>query len=245
MLFGMDDEDKKIKEAFEVTGASMSTVKSWIKIYDKTKKAALKVMKDYYASKEALAVIVDEGKKLESIIQKKMDLSLEDKNSISEIVKVWKKNQKELDFEFVMSSEDTDFMNTLSSLINLSDDFIKGKADHLIYQSEVENLIALGTEGLRRERPDLFALTFYYMNFSNSDLKELNFTQKIKRVSEFFESDFVELIRPILDKSIQTADEMYKEGRNTDKISIFVNKDNKDASLEQKRQQFITYISRI
>ena len=47
MLFGGDEQVKKIKTAFIATNADMNVVKPWLKMYEKTRKEALICMGRY------------------------------------------------------------------------------------------------------------------------------------------------------------------------------------------------------
>ena len=76
----------------------------------------------------------------------------------------------------------------------------------IILQSEIENLIHLTNEGLERKKPDLFALSYFYLGHSNKELAELNFTQKTKRVHEIYYEEFWKDILKQLEACVKQAE---------------------------------------
>ena len=105
------------------------------------------------------------------------------------------------DDEFLISKADTDFHTTLDSVVKLGTKYTDSGADGIILQSEIENLMHLTDEGLKRQKPDLFALSYYYLDHSNKELEELTFQQKIEEVHRIY---YVEFQRDIL-KQIESC----------------------------------------
>ena len=85
---------------------------------------------------------------------------------------------------------DTYFHTTLDSVVKQGERYLSSFDNGIILQSEIENLIHLTNEGLERKKPDLFALSYFYLGHSNKELAELNFTQKTKRVHEIYYEEF-------------------------------------------------------
>ena len=52
----------------------------------------------------------------------------------------------------------------------------------------------------------MFALAYFYLERSNKDLEELNFQQKVNKVSEIFETEFIEQIRSELIAGVKMAE---------------------------------------
>lgn len=194
MLFGGDEEVKKIKNAFSATNANMDIVKPWLKAYERTRKEALTCMGRYYSGKENLERLISELRELEDMIIGYELLDGSKKNRFLDIIKDIKKMQGSFDDEFLISKEDKDFHTTMESILKLGPNYVNKQENGIILQSEIENLLALAKEGLERERPELFALTFFYLDHSNADLAELNFAQKVDKVMGIYNNDF---IRPI------------------------------------------------
>lgn len=218
MIFGGDEEVKKIKAAFVAANADMSLVRPWLKVYERTRKDALICMGRYFRGKENLERLLAELNELEEMIRQCEILEGNRKLRFLDIIKDFKKLQGTFDDEFLISKEDKDFHTTLEAIVKLGPLYANKQENGVIFQSEIENLIALSKEGLERERPELFALTFFYLNHNNEELSELNFSQKIERVMEVYQNDFIAPIETTLIfciKQAQAIKDRY-EG-NTDK----------------------------
>ena len=205
MLFGGDEQVKKIKTAFIATNADMNVVKPWLKMYEKTRKEALICMGRYYSGKENLERLITELGELEQMIRGYEPLAGTGKTRFGEILKDIKKMQGTFDDEFLISKEDKDFHSTLESILKLGPAYVRKNENGVILQSEIENLLALAKEGLERERPELFALTFFYLGHNNSELSELNFSQKVDRVMEIYKRDFITPIENQLTLCVKQA----------------------------------------
>ena len=194
MIFGGDEEVKKIKAAFLATNADMDIVKPWLKTYERTRKDALTCMGRYYSGKENLERLLAELGELEESIRDYEVLEGNRKLRFLDILKEFKKMQGSFDDEFLISKDDKDCHTTLEAIIRLGPAYANKHENAVILQSEIENLIALTKEGLERERPELFALTFFYLEHSNAELAELNFAQKVDRVMQIYNNDFIKPI---------------------------------------------------
>lgn len=159
MLLGLEEDEKKFKDAMDAAGADMAKVKAWLKIYSKTKKNALNTAGRYYSVKERLQNLMQLLRHLELILVENKS-SVVDRSRINSFSKEFKKLQGSFNDEFLISKEDKDFQTTLESVTKLTAGYREGD-DCLILQSEVENLIYLTNEGLEREKPDMFALAYF------------------------------------------------------------------------------------
>lgn len=204
MLLGLEEDEKKFKEAMDAAGADMANVKAWLKIYSKTKKNALNTAGRYYSVKEKLQNLMQLLRHLEQILVENKS-SVVDRTRINSFSKEFKKLQGCFNDEFLISREDKDFQTTLESVIKLTAGYREGD-DCLILQSEVENLIYLTNEGLEREKPDMFALAYFYLERSNKDLEDLTFSQKIAKVNDIFQKEFIEQIKPDLISCVKMAE---------------------------------------
>ena len=68
MLGGLDENEKKIKNAMLAAGADNSFVKGWFKVYEKTKKNSTSVAGRYYRVKEELTKLLGDLEDLEQMI---------------------------------------------------------------------------------------------------------------------------------------------------------------------------------
>ena len=196
MILGLGESEKQFKNAMEAAGADMSVVNSWLKLYQKTKKNSVNVTNKYYVVKANLNKLLSDLKEMEQlIISDEQDPAV--KKKIGSLIRDCKSMNK-------------DFHMTLESVIKLGTEFCVNRScgDHIIFQSEVENLIHLAEEGASREKPDLFALSYFYLEHSNKDLQELNFRQKIDEVHGIFKTEFYDGISKEITSCVVTANKM-------------------------------------
>lgn len=206
MLGGLDENEKKIKNAMLAAGADNSFVKGWFKVYEKTKKNSTSVAGRYYRVKEELTKLLGDLEDLEQMIIGYNELTEDEKNKFLDDVKDMKSMQGDFDSEFLISKADRDFHTTLQSVLSLSPDYVSEHKNGVILHSEIENLIALTKEGLGREKPDLFALAFFYQGWSNNDLLELSFPDKVGKVMRIYHSEFIFDMQKCLASCIKQAD---------------------------------------
>lgn len=205
MLFGSDEEVKRLKIAFQTAGADMNAAKSWIKLYERTRKEALTCMGRYYTCKENLERLIKGLEELEQMIRGYNTLDKQEQDRFSSILKDFKKMQGSFNDEFLISKEDKDFHTTLESVIKLGPDYVNKHKEGVILQSEIENLLALAKEGVERDRPELFALSYFYLEHSNADLAEMNFAQKVEKVMRIYNNQFIEPIHGVLVQCMNQA----------------------------------------
>ena len=177
MILGLSDTEKKFKTAMDTAGADMTVVNSWLKLYVKTKKNSSGVAKRYYGVKTGLSSLLSDLKELEQQVIGYCELTGTDRKHFGELIKACKAKSGMFDDEFLISKVDTDFHTTLDSVVKQGERYLSSFDNGIILQSEIENLIHLTNEGLERKKPDLFALSYFYLGHSNKELAELNFTQ--------------------------------------------------------------------
>lgn len=209
MILGLGESEKQFKNAMEAAGADMSVVNSWLKLYQRTKKNSVNVTNKYYVVKANLNKLLSDLKEIEQlIISDEQDPAV--KKKIGSLIRDCKSMKNEFDDEFLINKDDKDFHMTLESVIKLGTEFCVNRScgDHIIFQSEVENLIHLAEEGASREKPDLFALSYFYLEHSNKDLQELNFRQKIDEVHGIFKTEFYDGISKEITSCVVRANKL-------------------------------------
>ena len=206
MILGLNDTEKKFKTAMDTAGADMAVVNSWLKLYVKTKKNSSGVAKRYYGVKTGLSSLLSDLKELEQQVIGYCELTGTDRKHFGELIKACKAKSGIFDDEFLISKVDTDFHTTLDSVVKQGERYLSSFDNGIILQSEIENLIHLTNEGLERKKPDLFALSYFYLGHSNKELAELNFTQKTKRVHEIYYEEFWKDILKQLEACVKQAE---------------------------------------
>ena len=204
-MIGMEEDTKKYKTALLLAGADPKIVKSWMKTYDKTKRNSIAVAGHYYSLREDLNRILNELEEMEQMIIDDSINSSMGKNRFTELIKDFKRFAGKADNEFLISKADKDFHTTLDSIVDLGSKYIADGANKLILQSEVENMISITKEGLDRDKPDMFALTYYYLKRSDKDLAELTFSDKVIEINRVFREEFVEDIMEQMLLAVKTA----------------------------------------
>lgn len=242
MILGLGESEKQFKNAMEAAGADMSVVNSWLKLYQKTKKNSVNVTNKYYVVKANLNKLLSNLKEIEQlIISETQDDAV--KKRIGILIRDCKSMKNEFDDEFLINKDDKDFHMTLESVIKLGTNFSESSSgERIIFQSEVENLIHLADEGTSREKPDLFALSYFYLEHSNKDLQELNFRQKIDEVHGIFKTEFYDGISKEITSCVVRARKMSDDfGDDPDKKSMRILKDlapllqGKDENINPKK----------
>ena len=202
---GMFDDEFLISKV-DTAGADMTVVNSWLKLYVKTKKNSSGVAKRYYGVKTGLSSLLSDLKELEQQVIGYCELTGTDRKHFGELIKACKAKSGMFDDEFLISKVDTDFHTTLDSVVKQGERYLSSFDNGIILQSEIENLIHLTNEGLERKKPDLFALSYFYLGHSNKELAELNFTQKTKRVHEIYYEEFWKDILKQLEACVKQAE---------------------------------------
>lgn len=193
-MVGIDEESKRIRTAMLSCGGNASIIKPWIKKLDKIKKNSVSVASKYYKLRDDLTRTLDELEELEDLMIGYKELTPGEKKRFLEIMKDFKSLKGKADNDFLISKADTDFHTTLESILALGPKYVDNNENGIILHSEIENMIEVTKEGLDREKPDMFALTYYYMDHTDADLAELTFADKVIEINRVFNQDFVSQI---------------------------------------------------
>lgn len=223
---GLDQEEKDLKNAMQVAGANMSEVKEWLKVYEKTRKASLTVAGQYYDVRNCLMKLLEDSMQMESILRTGIGISGQQEQQFREILKNMRKQRGMFDSEFLISKADKDFHTTFDAVVMLGTKFVEEQQNGILLQSEIENLIALIQEGLEREKPDLFALSYFYLKRSNKELENLTFPEKVTKVMRVYQTEFISGIQKQIVACMKQCDYLCEqcEGR-TDKKSMKILQD--------------------
>lgn len=200
MLFGSDGNLKALRKDLKAVGVNLEQVRLWEKQYEKIKRQYPQQKQHYEKTRQKL-------EDLEQTLQTMEQNAIHgDTDKYKEMGKELKKYQGCFDHEFILNQKDTEFYLTFNSLLRLCADFGKknGK-DAVILHSEIENLIELVQEAMEKSRPNLYALSFFYLKRTDRELDELSHEDKVDKVERIYEKEFLEEMRSVLRKAIPMA----------------------------------------
>ena len=190
MLFG-EDSLKGLKKELKNTGADMSVVKNWQKVFDKVRKNSSQLEEEYTRAKQELEQVHAVFKKIEEIL-------IAREGKLSECEKELKKYQERFNHEFLIGKEDKEFHLTYQTILGLCSDGHKSQQDVLIMQSEVENILAVTEEALAKEWPDFRAMAYFYLERTDKEISDLPHADKVAEVHRIYEREFLAPMRPVL-----------------------------------------------
>ena len=189
----LDKYGKEIKKGAKACGQDRGQTRQWLKFYRRVRKQVPLVTGHYHLVRDVAGKILAEAKDLEQL------LIQGEKKDLSDFAEQFRRQQEQLDFQFLIGKEDKEIHSTLDGLIRLLKGYPSGETDPLLLQSETENLIAMIGEAMTKEKPDLFELSSYYVGHSDQELTELSHSRQLERVHDLFEEEFVAPIRPVLE----------------------------------------------
>ena len=216
MFFVFSDSLKIWKKDLKASGADMSVVKNWQKVFDRVKRETPQTQMQYIDIKKKLEFVYTLLRNTEMALIEYKRSSLPDrflKRKLLQFYTGLKKYQGAFQHEFLISEEDTEFQLTYQILLEICEGeefcFIFEDTDTLqieqeistsllIIQSEIENLMAITLEALEKESPQFRALTFYYFERDDTELVNLPHLDKIDMVNHIYEEEFLKPMRQIM-----------------------------------------------
>lgn len=236
-MFGFDSQGKEFKTALQTAGADMTIVKEWLKTAEKTRKQYENIKEDYEKARASLLRVTEILGALEKFLVS--DHVIEAYvNEFSLFLKELKKLRGYVDHEFLISVQDREFHLTYDTILKLGPAFLEGKAEGLILQSEIENLISLAKEAIEKEKPDLIKLSYFYLNRSDKDISELPYGEKIAKVQRVFASEFLGAMTKILEKCITYAQSYKGDSKNEAKMMILLDV-SRGAEIQERAQNIL------
>ena len=146
-----------------------------------------------------------------------------------------------------MSRENQEYWLTYQTILELG----AKECDKIIFQSEVENLVALNQEILDRPTPNFYYLGFYETNRSTEDLSDLPYEEKMRKIGSLYEVDFIHPIQKQLVLAIQYADSLlekpeqlnsWRGGRMRATFQFLWNKDGETKSVEERAKLLLNVL---
>lgn len=220
-MFGFDFQGKELKIAMQTAGADMVIVKEWLKTAEKTKKLHESVKDSYEKARASLLRITEIMECLEKLLisgKKPEDFAGEFLGFIKEL----KRLRGNADHEFLISTQDREFHLTYDTILKLGPAFLEGKAESLILQSEIENLISLAKEAIEKEKPDLVKLSYFYLNRTDKEICELPHKERIAKMERVFSSEFLETMVKTLESCMQYAQSFMGDRKEAAKMAVLL-----------------------
>ena len=211
IIFGLNETGKRLKRALETTGANPQVIKPWLKKYNQIRRAAAPTEAHYQRVKKAVEQVREEAEQLEQQLIHGTITGAEERKAREIILAHFKGCEAQLDYEFLVGTEDRDFHLTLQAIVTLGQGFPENGADPLLLQSEVENLLAMAAERLSREQPEPLLLACFYLDHKDRELEGMSASSQILYLEECFRREFAEPVMEEMKKALAKAPDLQKE----------------------------------
>jgi predicted CopG family antitoxin len=128
------------------------------------------------------------------------------KAALKKDVELLKRVKEFAGHEFLVDKGNTEFALTFSRLKAMTSSLRKiSEKDMLFLHSEIENLSDMIKEILENKVPNLYALTFFMMTKSESQLKDLPYEEKMKKVERNYNQGFRKSMEDVLLRAMERA----------------------------------------
>lgn len=220
-MFGFDSQGKELKTAMQIAGGDTVLVKEWLKTAEKTKKQYENVKEAYDKARASLLRVTEILGALEKfLVSDQVTETYE--NEFSLFLKELKRLRGSVDHEFLISAQDREFHLTYDTILKLGPDFLGERADGIILQSEIENLISLSKEAIEKEKPDLLMLSYFYLKRSDKEICELPHGERIAKLQRVFSSEFLGNMTKEVVKCIEYAEMNRNDTKNAVKMAVLL-----------------------
>ena len=200
MFLGFEDSLKEWKKDLKASGVDMSLVRSWQKAYDKVRRQTPVLESQYIKAKQDLKAVYTLLQDMEKTLvdcksRGGVLTEVETGKAIADFSNRMKQYQNSFNLEFLISKEDTEFHLTYRSILELCG---KKEKDSLILQSEIENLMALAKEALKKNWPDFRAMAFFYLERTDKEIFDIPHADKVEKVTRVFENECLKPMRQMM-----------------------------------------------
>ena len=250
-MFGKKDETDRLKDALAATGTDMNQFRSWQKLYDKRNRQLEGVRTKYEQARQCGEQAMTDAGRIEELLTGETQT---DTKAILLLLKDLKRLQNRFDHEFLVSKEDQELHSTYDAILQFGADVVEDPKRRLIFQSEIENLIALLGENLEKESVDPEKLSFFYLNHTDEELAELPPLERFQLVDRIYEEEFLRPIRQMVEDALWRADEERnafqgnsdrKSSRYLETISIFPEKTEGSSDVEERAKKVLSEVLHI
>jgi hypothetical protein len=191
---------KLLQKELKRAGADKRVVREWIKLYQKINKKYPKVKGSYDTERAKLVHLQNLLKHMEASFVAGGDV----KTALKQDVALLKQVKEFAGHEFLVDKGNTEFALTFSRLKTMTASLKKiSEKDMLFLHSEIENLSDMIKEILENKMPNLHALTFFLMNYSENQLKELPYDEKLRKVEQVYKQRFCKPMEEVLSVALE------------------------------------------
>lgn len=194
-MFGEDSQIRQLKKDMQATGCDMNVVKEWQKTLDRMKKQYEPQCECYESARTSLEEVNALMKHMEQLMINRTNWSRENAKELSELRKELKRLKESYVHGFLVSEDDKEFHLTYETILKLSDRFDGGYDNKIILQSEIENILAMIREDIEKDKPNMLAMTCFYLVGSDKELVELSHKARLEKIKRVYELEFK---RPML-----------------------------------------------
>lgn len=188
-MFGLDNNEKELKELLAQLGCEASVFKNFRNVYEKLEKK-------YPAVSGRMSEAMQAGLQVKQIAEEiECYFTMGNAVDLNERAKELKKLQGNYIHEFLVSSQDNDFVSTYSTVISKLPEVLKNPGSRLMVQSEIENLIAMIREKLEQPKPNMYAYTYFLLDHKDSELFEMHAEMRCEYVEKIY---LDEVVNPVL-----------------------------------------------
>jgi len=188
-MFGLDTNEKELKELLAQMGCEASVFKNFKNKYEKIEKRYDSIVSGYQNAKES-------GERLKELLLNVETYFTEHKKvDLVDAAKVLKKLKGAYIHVFLVSNQNREFESTYETSQAKLPGLEKHMEDHILMQSEVENLLAMITEDLEHQEPNLKAYAYFLLDHKDSELEELSPSKRCELVDDIYQSEVVTPVR--------------------------------------------------
>ena len=215
IMFGRNERLEQLRNGITALGLDLGEFKVWQKKYEKVSRQWLQVQQRYELALGALQQVQTDAQRMEQMLKE----GTPERKAFAQLFKDMKRLQNSFDHEFLVSREDQEFHSTYDTILRLGLKSLEKQDDRLIFQSEIENLLALVQENLEKKEPDPKKLCYFYQVGTDEELAQMPPGARLQRIEEVYEADFLQPILKLLEEAVILTDRKRQEFGESDRKS--------------------------
>ena len=186
-MFGRNEFTKEVKAALEETGCDRGTFRNWQNVYRKWEKKRKCETARYKKCRRQMLRVQEDAQLMEHMLTRETKI---DVRAFGQLLKELKQMNGSFYHAFLVDQTDADFQSTYETILRLGVKALESEEQTLFLQSEIENLQALLEDDLKKPQPQMDALAYYYIDWSDFDLEPLTQQERLDTVGQIYEQEF-------------------------------------------------------